>query len=78
MTEAQDGMNFAEAVNEEKLEDGKIQKPTSNDLDDIYDAINTLNTCEFFVETKEEVEALFKAQNILSKLLEEGEEGEKE
>ena len=66
------------AIDEEKLKDGQTKKPTEEDLDDIYDAINTLNKSEYFIETKKELEILIKAQDILSKLLEEGKRAEEQ
>lgn len=43
----------------------ETKKPTEEDLDDIFDAINTLNKAEWFCERQDQVDTLVKAQNIL-------------
>lgn len=45
------------------------RKPEESDLDDIYDAIQTLNKAEWFTNVKEESEVLHRAQNILQGIL---------
>jgi hypothetical protein len=49
------------------IEDTK--KPTEQDLDAIYNAIETLNKSEWFVNSKTEVDALHRAQKILQNII---------
>jgi hypothetical protein len=50
------------------------RKPEESDLDDIYDAIQTLNKAEWFTNVKEESEVLHRAQNILQGILDTAED----
>lgn len=60
-----------EALNEFNAEE--TRKPTQEDLDDIFDAKDTLNKCEWFVNNQKDLDILIKAQNILEKVLKENE-----
>ena len=54
---------------EEAFNTEDTKKPTEEDLDDIYDAIETLNKSEWFVNSKREVDVLYKAQKILQNII---------
>ena len=57
----------------EDFDSKDTRKPEESDLDDMYDAIQTLNKAEWFTNVKEESEVLHRAQNILQGILDEAE-----
>ena len=55
----------------EEFDPSETKVPTEDDLDDLYDAIETLNKAEWFVNNNKDVNILVKAQKILQSILDE-------
>lgn len=55
----------------EEFDPSETKVPTEDDLDDLYDAIETLNKAEWFVNSNKDVNILVRAQKILQSILDE-------
>lgn len=55
----------------EEFNPSETKVPTEDDLDDLYDAIETLNKAEWFVNNNKDVNILVRAQKILQSILDE-------
>ena len=53
----------------ERFDTKDTRKPNESDVDDIREAIQTLNKAEWFVNVEEESKVLHRAQNILQGIL---------
>lgn len=62
-------LKMAEGLNlKEKFDPKDTKKPTESDLDDIYDAIQTLNKAEWFCTREAQMNTLVKAQSVLKEI----------
>lgn len=48
-----------------------LDTPTEEDLDNIYDCLNTLNRCEWLVETTEEANKIKEVYDLIKKYYDE-------
>ena len=53
---------------QEKFDPSETKVPTEEDLDDIYDCLQTLNKIEYFVETEEDLNKILKAYEVIQAL----------
>lgn len=53
---------------QEKFDPSETKVPTEEDLDDIYDCLQTLNKIEYFVETEEDLNMITKAYEVIQAL----------